>query len=248
MYIQKKSTLLFVATAALLVTMVFTGNAAAAEGFKIAAATVEGGVGNQLKVAITAENATGTEGGQFTLTFDQSLVKPVAIEPGDLVLSADSNLHMANLDYAPGELIFMWVTAAADTKDSGVVCRVTFDLLKVGTTTIGFKDLIIVAENSEAAGYNAGRIKVGPVASGEGTVTAPGQDTEPAAGNPQRGEGEDVPVEEVISEGGTQSEDEIIEERTGINPILIVIPIIIIVGLGVIYRLVKKSGEKVQKK
>ena len=238
--------LLVAIMAAFIVSLIFTGSAAAAEGLKISATRVEGGAGGQVIVNITAEKAKGSEGGQFTLTFDQGLVRPVSIEPGDLVLSAESNLHMANLDYAPGELIFMWITANADTKDSGVVCKVTFDLLKQGTTAIAFKDLIIVAESGESAVSTAGQIKIVPPSPGQGAVTDPGQETEPEADDLESGE--DEPEEEVIGEDDAEGKNNITDERTGVNPILVVIPIAIIVALGVIYYLMKKSGNKGQKK
>jgi hypothetical protein len=231
---------------AFLISLVFAGSATAAEGLKITAAKVEGGAGSQVIVNVTAEKAAGSEGGQFTLTFDQSLVKPVLIEPGDLVLSAENSLHMANLDYAPGELIFMWVTANADTKDSGVICRVTFDLLKAGTTEVGFKDLIIVADTGDAASSTASQIKVNPPTPGGGPVTDPDQETEPGEDDPEPGE--DDSAEEVIGEDDEEGETDIVAERTGINPILVVIPIAVIITLGVIYYLLKRTGNKGQQK
>jgi hypothetical protein len=235
--------LVIMITIATIISLLFTGGAIAAEGIKIKAAKVEGGAGSQVSVDVTAEKVAGSEGGQFTITFDQSLVSPVLIEPGDLVLAAESSLHMANLDYAPGELIFMWVTANADTKDSGVICRVKFDLLKAGTTAIGFKDLIIVAETGDAASAVTGQIKVSPATPGGGPVTDPDQETEPGGDDPESGE--DDSAEEVIGEDDEEGETDIIGEWTGINPILAAIPIIVIIALGVIYYLLKrKKGNK----
>ncbi len=234
--------LLPVLTVALFAGLVFAGSAAAAEGLKVSAAKVEGGAGSQVILDITAAKLAGSEGGQFTLTFDQRLVRPVSIEPGNLVREAENSLHMANLDYAPGELIFMWVTANADTKGSGVICRVTFDLLKAGTTAIGFKDLIIVAETGDAAGSVAGQIKVSPAASGSETEAGPGQETGSMGDNPENGDGE--PAEEVIGGGNGEAGTAITGERTGINPILAVIPIAVVIVLGIVGYLIKKSGKK----
>ena len=238
--IIKNKALLFATLAALLFSLMFTGSAAAAEGRKITAARVEGGAGGQVTVNITAENAAGSEGGQFNLTFDQNLVRPVSIEPGDLVLSAESSLHMANLDFAPGELMFMWVTANADTKDSGVVCRITFDLIKDGTTVIGFKDLIVVSGNGEKASSVSGQIKVGAGTSDQGPITDPEQDSD--ADDPE--EGGNGEGEEVIGEDDEEGENDIIAERTGINPFLVIVPIIIISALAVVYYLIKRSGQE----
>jgi hypothetical protein len=242
MDIKQKKALLFVTIAALIISLFFAGNAAAAEGFKISAARVEGGAGGQVTVNITAENAAGSEGGQFNLTFDQNLVKPVSIEPGDLVLSAESNLHMANLDYAQGELMFMWVNANADTKASGVVCRVTFDLLRDGTTAISFKDVIIVGGNNEAVTAASGQIKVGAGTPGQSPTTDPEQEPNAGEDDPEDAEGSEV--EEVVGEDDGESENDIVAEGTGINPFLVVIPIILIIALAVVYYLVKKSGIK----
>jgi hypothetical protein len=231
---------------AFFISLIFAGSATAAEGLKITAAKVEGSAGSQVLVNITAERVAGSEGGQFILVFDQSLVKPALIEPGELILTAEGRLHMANLDYAPGELMFMWVTANADTKDSGVICRITFDLLKAGTTVIGFKDLIIVADTGDVASSVAGQIKVNPPTPGEGPVTDPDQETEPGEDDPEPGEDDEGEV--VISEDNEEGENEIVAGQEGINPILVVIPIIIIVALSVIYYLMKRSGNKGQKK
>jgi len=228
-------------------SLVLAGSAAAAESLKISAATVDGVAGNRITLNVTAEKVAGSEGGQFILTFDQSLVKPVLIEPGDLVLSAESNLHMANLDYAPGELIFMWVTANADTNDSGVICRVTFDLLKAGTTKIGFKNLIVVAETGDPASSVTGQIKVGSAATGD--ETEPDLSLEMESEEDDSEAEEENPAEEVvIGEDDEEGETNDINEQTDINPILVAIPIIVIIALGVIYYLMNKSGNKWQKK
>ncbi len=228
-------TVFIIVLAMLFILAALVPGSVAAAGEKVLSATkVEGAVGSKVVLTVKGENLKGTEGGQFTLTFDQSLVKPITIEPGDLVLSSEGNLHMANLEYAPGELIFMWVTASADTNESGAVCLITFELLKEGTTTIGFEDLIIVDGIGDKPKSVAGQIKIGPAGSG------PGQESDSEASDSETDD-EDA-AEEVI---GEEEEDDpsLVAERSGVNPFLVLIPIVIIIALAVFYYLVKKRGK-----
>lgn len=234
--VKIKATLLVIFAALTIILLVYPDSAAAAEDVIISASKVEGSKGGQVEITLTADNVAGSEGGQFILTYDQSLVKPLSIEPGDLVLSADSNLHMANLDYAPGELIFMWVTAKADTNDSGVVCRLTFELLKEGTTAVGIKDLIVVTGNGAGSKAISGEIKVSSAAPGQENAT----DSGPAVGD-------DAAGEEVIGEDNGEEEKIATPGENGVNPLLVVVPIIIIVTLAVVYYLTVNPGKKKKK-
>jgi hypothetical protein len=239
---KKRVTTIIAILAALLFLAVLLPGSVAAAGEKLLTATkVEGSAGSKVILTVNAENLKGSEGGQFTLTFDQGLVKPITIEPGDLILSSDGNLHMANLEYAPGELIFMWVTASADTDDSGAICRITFDLLTEGTTAIGFKDLVVVDGNGETPKSIAGQINIGPAGSGQETTT----DSEQAAdsGESDLEAGEEGSSEGVIDEEETENDQNLVTDRVGFNPLLVLVPIIIIVVLAVVYYLVKKQGK-----
>jgi hypothetical protein len=230
-------TVFITALATLLILAVLVPGSVAAAGEKVLSATkVEGGVGSKVVLAVRGENLKGSEGGQFTLTFNQGLVKPITIEPGGLVLSAESNLHMANLEYAPGELIFMWVTANADTIDSGAICLITFDLLKEGTTAIGFKDLVVVDGSGDMPKSVVGQIKIGPAGSSQETIT----DSEQAADS---GESEPAAGEEVIGEEETENDQNLVTDRVGVNPLMVLVPIIIIVVLAVVYYLVKRQRK-----
>ncbi len=240
---RKTKLAIFTILAALLIMAMLLSGSAAAAGEKVLTATkVEGGAGGKVVLTVNAENLKGSEGGQFTLTFDQTLVKPISIEPGELVLSAGNDLHMANLEYAPGKLIFMWVTASADTIDSGAICRVTFDLLKEGTTAIGFNEVIIVDGNGEAPKTVAGQIKIGAAGSTQGNATDPGQETDSdetdSALNEEGAEGE------VIGEGNEEEDKKIVADRVAVNPFLIIVPLIVIVALAGVYYLTRKSRKK----
>ena len=233
---KKTITAIIAILAALLILVLLLPGSVAAAGEKVFSATkVESGVGSKAVLTVKGENLKGSEGGQFTLTFDQSLVKPIYIEPGDLVLSAENNLHMANLEYAPGELIFMWVTASANTDNNGAVCLITFELIKEGTTAIGFKDLIIVDGNGETPKSVAGQIKIGPAGSGPGQDSDSDQ-TDSSTGDEDAGEG-------VIGEEEMGDDETIVTNRLGVNPLLVLVPIIVIVALAVVYFVVKKQGK-----
>jgi hypothetical protein len=220
-----------------ILALLVPGSVAAAGEKVLSAAKVEGGAGSKVILAVRGENLKGSEGGQFTLTFHQGLVKPIAIEPGELVLSAESNLHMANLEYAPGELIFMWVAANADTTDSGAICLITFDLLKEGTTAIGFKDLVVVDGSGDMTKSVAGQIKIGPAGSGQETIP----DSEQAADS---SESDPAISEEVIGEEETENDQNLVTDRVGFNPLMVLVPIIIIIVLAVVYHALKKQGKE----
>lgn len=132
----------------------------AAEGFTLTASEKKDVSGKQVVVSVVAENAAGTEGGQFVLNFDPNLLKPVTVEPGELVTGASSALDMANMEYADGQLMFMWVTAAADTADSGEVCIITFDLLNEGETALTFADVVVAPDNIEEVTTIPGKLTI----------------------------------------------------------------------------------------
>jgi len=138
-----------------------TGALQAAEGLKLVASENEGTGGELVSVIIRAENAAGSEGGQFILNFDPALIRPVSVEPGSLVTEAASGLHMVNLEYEAGQLMFMWVTVYADTADEGEICSIEFELLSEGETRLEFEDLIISPEDMEPATPVSGKITVG---------------------------------------------------------------------------------------
>ena len=151
--------ILFMMAALFLISLV-TGQLQAAGGIKLVAGEEEGTAGEQVSVSIRAENAAGSDGGQFILNFDPALVRPVSVEPGPLVTEADSGLHMVNLEYEVGQLKFMWVTAAADTAEVGDICSIQFELLSEGETRLEFEGLIISPDSMEPATPVSGKITV----------------------------------------------------------------------------------------
>ncbi len=153
----------------LLIAIITSSAVSGAEGFKLSAVVEKGGnVAEHATVTVTAENAAEIEGGQFVLNFDPSLVKPGLIETGSLVADAQGSLQMANVNYGPGQLIFMWVTPYADTAESGVVCTITFELLSEGVALLEFSEIVL-----SPAGMNAGKSVSGKIAVGDKGV---GQD------------------------------------------------------------------------
>jgi hypothetical protein len=163
---------------------------AAAEGLKLTASSEKGASGTQVIVTIEAENAAGTEGGQFLLTFDHNLVRPVLIEAGGLLLQAGNLLQMGNLDYAPGQLMYMWVTVYGDTADTGVVCKVKFELLKEGETFLRFDEVVVAPDSIGTAASIPGKVTI----TGSAAVTTPpaADSDEPA----EPGQDQTEPVQE----------------------------------------------------
>jgi len=162
MLVVKKINLAVVIAAAFLLTVFITSqDIAAAEGLKLSVERQSGSTGGQAIVKVTAENATGSEGGQFLLSFDPDLVRPVLAEAGELVTDSDSSLYMVNLEYAPGQLMFMWVTVFADTADSGIICTISFDLLKEGETQLRITDVVVAPAGFEVVQTVSGGITIG---------------------------------------------------------------------------------------
>jgi hypothetical protein len=227
--------------------LLLPGNALAAEEFKLSASTASGEVGNQVKVFITADMAEGTEGGQFNLVFDHNLVKPVLIESGSLVTEAKSPLFMANLDYAPGILTFMWVTAYADTANNGQVCTVTFELLKQGVTEVKFEDIVIAAEGSRTLTAEAGRVSVKALGDGGSELVPSGETVEEA----EEQTGPRLDGEEVITDENDSVQDEedsglvtAVNSNNGASGLLIFIIPVVLVVIGVAYYVKKRKTDK----
>lgn len=155
-----RSKILAIAVLIVILALTLTQAVSSAEGLKLSAVRDRGDVGGQVTVTVRAENAAGTEGGQFLLTFDPNLVKPVSSEAGELVAKAKSNMYMVNMEYAPGQLMVLWVTPYADTLDSGVVCKIIFDLLKAGETALDFREIIVAPDGIDPATAVSGKITV----------------------------------------------------------------------------------------
>lgn len=95
----------------------------------------------EIKVEVTVENAAGSQGGQFVLAYDSNFLLPQAVSAGPVILEAQDNLYMSNLEYGPGQLGFMWVTAAEDSLDSGLLCTVTFSVLAEGESALILEEI-----------------------------------------------------------------------------------------------------------
>ena len=227
----------------LLAVLIITAGTAAAEGLELSTESKTGSVGGQAAIEITAENAIGTEGGQFSLSFDPGLVRPVSIEAGELITEADSNLYMANLEYAPGQLMFMWVTAYADTADSGTVCTIVFELLSEGETALEINDIVIAPEGFE----------IGQTAGGKITVVDNGADSEVDQeendhNGPDREEEENETVDENQERVNAEDngEDSLTEITGADNNRLLYIVLIIIAAAAaggfIIFKRFKKPG------
>lgn len=133
----------FILAVILLVLVTITASAAASEMIALSVTEARGRVGDGISVTITAENAAGTDGGQFVINYDPESLKPLAIEGGALIKDASNNIDMANPEYAEDQMMFIWVTPGADTADSGVVCTITFELLKEGEVLLEIDEVVI---------------------------------------------------------------------------------------------------------
>jgi len=232
--------------------MMMLQGTAAAEGLKLSASSEKGVRGNQVIVTIMAEKATGTEGGQFLLTFDQNLVRPVSVEAGDLIARSSNLLQMGNLDYAPGQIMYMWVTVYGDTADTGNVCRIKFDLLKEGETLLRFAEVVVVPDSIGTAISAPGKV----------TISSGVPATEPAVSEPakpDRDRDQDDSVDGVDDSGvnsdeNDESTDKIIDDNSvGISSSVYIIGVVIlavllITGFLVIKHLKKQARKRKKRK
>lgn len=245
-----------VVVVALIILGVFIlpGISQGSEGFLLSASEEKNLSGNEVTVTIRADNAAGSEGGQFVLNFDPDLVKPVSAEAGEMVIKASSGLHMANLDYERGQLMFMWVTAAADTPDSGEIGVITFELLQEGDTALDFGELIVAPESLKPAVPVAGKITVagGGV---DGDSNGNQEDEEITDRDDDHGDEQDDEdidndaLQEDETETDNDSEDEAAldvgsEAERGSNTLLIVL-IVVVVLISAGFVVFKRSRKKV---
>lgn len=232
---------------ALFLVIVIAQNVEGAEDLKLSASAVNGNAGEQVKVGIMVENAKGTEGGQFVLTFDPALVRPVSLEAGKLVVDVPSSLHMANLEYAPGQLMYMWITATADTADAGTVGTITFELLKAGETRLEFKDVVIAPEGYETVAADPGRITIKGTDTDAGVAEEGNGNDNDRIGREETDNGKDNGNE---AENNNEAEDPANDQAaaaagTGNNYFLIIGLVIsaVLVAAGLLaYKKLKKAG------
>ncbi len=222
---MSKAGLLKVIVIMLLILFSLPAAVSEAEGGIILSASEEQALsGETVTVTIRAENAQGTEGGQFILNYDPALLKPVSVEGGSLISDAASGMHMVNKEYEEGQMMFMWVTAAADTVDEGLLFEVQFELLETGESTLDFADLIIPPEGIEPQEPVSGKI----------TVEEAGVDQEEIEENENNDEDNE---NEVLPDDQDGDEDLAVSaESDGGNTTLIIILVVLaILGLGGFY-------------
>ncbi len=130
----------------LVLTAAVPGALFAADNLVLNVSDAQGDAGDLIEIDIAIENASGTEGGQFVLNFDPEFLNPIALDTSDFLDEAPDSMEMVNLEYAPGQLMFIWVTAAADTEDSGILCTITFEVLKEGESLVEIDEVVISPE------------------------------------------------------------------------------------------------------
>lgn len=222
----------FVLVALLLLVTTAVPDLAAAAGLKLIASEESVESANIVTVTITAENAAGSEGGQFYLNYDPALVKPVSSKTGELVSDARSGMYMDNLNYDTGQIKVMWITAAADTADEGTICTITFELLEEGETALEFDEIIVAPEDLGTATAVPGKITIGDV----------GVDQEPGEQTDQESE------EEITEEVDPSAEEDITEteqENGSFSWITVLVILVVLAAAGfVIFKRQKKPGAK----
>ncbi len=101
-------------------------------------------VGEEVSMIIRINNASGTDGGQFDLSFDGDILEPLDFKPGDFVpemTGTDINLISANLELDDGKLRVLWAIGEGSAKDTGILGTILFEILEEGETTPVFSGL-----------------------------------------------------------------------------------------------------------
>lgn len=233
-----------VALAILMLTLYSPSGLEASNGFSLAVSSAEGQPGEQVVITVSAENTAGAEGGQFLLLFDPEIVQPVSLETGEMITDASNSLYMSNLEYQDGELIFMWVTPEADTDDSGIVCDITFNLLRDGVTILDLDEVILVPAEVQLASMEPGKVAVGDAGFEQDDGHAGEIDDDPA--NDSEEDKNDVVDNQAAGTDDTAEEEAALRTgaaRTG-TLIYAVIFTVIVLALGLYFILKKKNRGK----
>ena len=157
MKIKNKNTLTMIAVILFFGLMLFP-SAAFADGPVTFTITYDGDfvVGEEVSMIIRINNAMGTDGGQFDLSFDGDILDPADFVPGDFVpemTGTDINLISANLDLEDGKLRVLWAIGEGSSKDTGILGSVVFEVLDEGETTPVFSGVKVTdpdADDQEA--------------------------------------------------------------------------------------------------
>jgi hypothetical protein len=109
--------------------LLFAQSAFAADGVKLSASTESGITNDEVTVTINISDAEGSEGGQFDLAFDPTILEPKSATRGSFVPDVSGNIFDTNLELEDGKIRVLWVIAAGSDLDSGVVGTIVFTLL-----------------------------------------------------------------------------------------------------------------------
>ena len=223
----------------------FPAGLEASNGIILAVSSAEGQAGDQVVVSVSAENAAGSEGGQFLLLFDPDIIQPVTLETGEMITDTNDSLHMSNLEYQDGELIFMWVTPEADTVDSGIICDITFNLIKDGTTALNLDEVILVPDDVQLASLEPGKVVVGDLEVDRNEDDASGNND--ASEDDSKGDEDQVPDEQASEPIDNADEEAALSTgATRTNTLLytaLFIAAVLVVGLFVLLKKTKKKGN-----
>jgi len=216
----------------MLAVLVLSSSVAGSDKLVLSVTEARGSTGDTVEVSVMIDNAGDTEGGQFILNYDHDLLKPVALTSEGFLDSASDSLDMENLDYAPGQIMYMWVTAAADTDNSGTLITVTFELLKEGESLLEIDEVVISPEGIE-------------VTSETGMIVVAGNGVAEPEPEPDAEEDLDEVDSEQVAEVEEPAEDE-----GGTSILLIVIALVLVVAAAafVFFRVINKPGGKHAKK
>jgi hypothetical protein len=231
------------ATTVVLLVLVMIPRPAAAEGFRLSADETSAGIGDQVIVTVRADNASGSEGGQFVLSFNPGLVRPLAVESGSLVEDAESSLYMANLEFAPGKLMYMWVTALGDTANSGVICTIIFEALQNGEALLEFGEIVIAPDGIAVETAVPGRITIGDTGVNQEESDDNNLDQEDAEEEEEEEINSEDQVNDRDNDEETAADPDSTESRSSLVIGLIVLVVLAAAGF-ILFRRSKKPGSR----
>lgn len=159
--LKRRKTVMISLVLCLSLLLMFSQAVFAQDSVRLNASSESGSEGEEVSVTISIEDAAGTEGGQFELSFDPDVAVPIDIDEGSFVANAANDQFNYNLEYDDDTLMVIWVTPEGDTADSGTVCTIDFELLEEGDTSLTFSGVVIAPDEMEvAATHGTGSIAV----------------------------------------------------------------------------------------
>ncbi len=136
-FVRRKSKLAFIAITTLLVCLLSLVSFAQGNAV-ITIADATGHVGDTVEIDVSMTNAKGMETGEFSISFDDSILKITSVSRGALTQAADFYMDTfggGGVETSPLNAQWYWNTGSCQI-DDGVLITISFELLSEGTSDL----------------------------------------------------------------------------------------------------------------